>query len=1636
MTVAGGTGGGGSGGNIKVVVRCRPLNQREIARGAKCLVRMEGDQTFLDPPDVANVTSGRATEKETKSFAFDKSYWSACPKDDPSYASQQTLFDDLGRDLLEHAFEGYNTTVFAYGQTGSGKSYSMMGYGSDRGIIPLICEALFERIENRTAASGGDVSFTVEVSYTEIYQEKVRDLLNPSNKGSLKVREHPTLGPYVENLSKCAVQNFEDIERLMDEGTKARTVAATNMNETSSRSHAVFTLLLTQKRLDSVTNMVGEKVSRISLVDLAGSERANSTGATGTRLKEGALINKSLTTLGRVIAALAQASSAPAGKAAKAAAEKVPYRDSVLTWLLKDSLGGNSKTAMIAAISPADYEETLSTLRYAYQAKKIKNKAVVNEDPNAKLIRELKEELETLRARMAGPANFGSPSLAANGFHASESTFDDTVPPERQMVRYKTASGEIKTISKAELQDQLDASEKLMASVTETWEQKLEKTKQVQLEREKALEGLGITIEKNLLGVHTPKKMPHLVNLNEDPLMSECLIYQIKSGRTTVGNMDSDEPADIKLSGPNIHDNHCHFEYADDDGKVTLHAGPNGTTMVNGQRLASGSAKELRSGFRVILGDFQVFRFNHPEEVRRARQTKSRQELRSPLADLVDESATSSPGGTRPESPMDPGDTAVDWSYARREAVVARLNGRDVNLDQLNDGDLNQLYSNILRVRHSRTSSGMVGSDRPESRMSYLDSVTEDGDDRDEDEDGDGSRRSSRIRPQSDTTWTTDPTSVADSSLSLHNLPDLEEKGFAFDDVPTRSVFTPPSVASSTADEDALREKRAMEEKVKKLETQMAVQRRRLARLRNATSNGSGSPASEADAWLDEWPSLTPEEEPVARRVMQVWKRQRRVRMAEDALSQAVLLKEANVMSRELKKGVTFQFAIVERPPPISACDRVAGLDELDEAEDQALHDGLKPCVAVKVLDRRHQVLSLWSLSKLHRRVQQMREQYRWLDKPEYKQHLVSQDPFCDSPPPPGGFSHVATGLMSLLPALRHTPSLQVVQLFSPYIADPIGTFRIRLQPVDAARSTTSRQPVLPSDATDFLLVDLIVDEVCGFDKTEFAAVHLQTSLSDLIACEETSDDFAISETLHLDDTSANELVFEHRFCLPLSPAIEESLRSTMGAIHVFARPRLPHFDKIERWDEAREGPRVDSAGVRGDPTHTDVTRRPETELISVQEHDVIAHVEIRELGEKGDYDPVQVVSANRLDAGAFFLRQGLQRRLVIDLSHNSGRELAWKRVSKVSLGNVRLLDQRGLVHAATSATDVELRGIGTPRPEYSKDGMSLLSFAAAWDSSTHDSAHLNRPTPSGARALVQLNFEVEVAGCVAPIRFSVDLAVTIAGRDARGPSRFTTLFSSSRLATRIAAVFCVTLQPYQTRKAADIWRLDTSETYVRGEEILSGWRPRGWSLIRDYHATTSTTRKLADVEATKAFLARMPTAVSETGHRDERTVLEHALALWQKRFGTDAEIALERRAAPSSAEAAAQRAAPEPTPQRPVQKTGSAALVPRTETANKRGILAMLRDPTSSEWRKHWFALRRPYLYIYNSAAELDEAAVINVSTVRVEQTPEIEQMLERKFAFAIFTQQNSYFFAAPSFREMVEWTRAIDPSLALDRA
>lgn len=661
--------------SVKVAVRVRPFNARELSRNAKCVIQMQGNSTCITNP--------KQNKDGAKTFTFDYSYWSHTTEEDPNFASQRKVYKDIGEEMLLHAFEGYNVCIFAYGQTGAGKSYTMMGKQEveQEGIIPQLCAELFQKTGDN---QDPDLQYSVEVSYMEIYCERVRDLLNPMSQGTLRVREHPILGPYVQDLSKLAVTGYSDIQDLMDAGNKARTVAATNMNETSSRSHAVFTIVFTQKRRDQLTGLDTEKVSKISLVDLAGSERADSSGAKGMRLKEGANINKSLTTLGKVISALAEMQSTKKRKS-----DFIPYRDSVLTWLLKENLGGNSRTAMIAALSPADinYEETLSTLRYADRAKQIRCNAIINEDPNAKLIRELKHEVERLRSLLCSQGlqellqNQGNTESATNananpeerttngraGDHSPASTEGDSssgdVSLNSDILLDEDAEGEgpegAEPISKEEAAERLMETEKIIAELNETWEEKLRKTESMRLEREALLAEMGVSIKEDggTLGVFSPKGTPHLVNLNEDPLMSECLIYYIKEGITRVGQQD----VDIKLSGHFIKEIHCVFvSEVGDSGEVVVTLEPlvGAETYVNGKLITEGV--ELKQGNRIVMGKNHVFRFNHPEQARLERERRT--------ALLQQQQGA-------PEEEGEP----EDWCYAQRELLEKQ--GVDLKLD-------------------------------------------------------------------------------------------------------------------------------------------------------------------------------------------------------------------------------------------------------------------------------------------------------------------------------------------------------------------------------------------------------------------------------------------------------------------------------------------------------------------------------------------------------------------------------------------------------------------------------------------------------------------------------------------------------------------------------------------------------------------------------------------------------------------------------------------------------------------------------------------------------------------------------------------------------------------------------------------
>lgn len=380
---------GSSMTSIEVSVRVRPFNSREMKFNCELVIGMPNSTTCE-----IKTTSGGAPKK----FNFDHCLWTFRGEEgdenkhahvtDLTYADQLYTYNAVGQRMLLNALQGFNACLFAYGQTGSGKTYSMMGTGSDPGIIPRLAQDLFQQERN----SCGDDAFTlaVEVTYLEIYNESVKDLLNAKNMDkALRVRQHPKFGVYVEGLTKWTVNTEAEILKLLEDGASVRSVAATKMNATSSRSHAILTLHIKKKTQNA------ELVSQLHLVDLAGSERASSTGAEGDTLMEGANINKSLTTLGMCLSRLAEVS----GGGSKG---HVPYRDSQLTWLLNDSLGGNSKTAMLANISPASInaEETLSTLRFASTVKKIKNNAVINEDPQQRLIRELREEIADIKKKI------------------------------------------------------------------------------------------------------------------------------------------------------------------------------------------------------------------------------------------------------------------------------------------------------------------------------------------------------------------------------------------------------------------------------------------------------------------------------------------------------------------------------------------------------------------------------------------------------------------------------------------------------------------------------------------------------------------------------------------------------------------------------------------------------------------------------------------------------------------------------------------------------------------------------------------------------------------------------------------------------------------------------------------------------------------------------------------------------------------------------------------------------------------------------------------------------------------------------------------------------------------------------------
>ncbi|XP_033348784.1 kinesin-like protein unc-104 isoform X7 [Bombus vosnesenskii] len=1428
--------------SVKVAVRVRPFNNREISREAQCIIEMSGNTT-----SILNPKAPPGSKDALKSFNYDYSYFSMDPND-ANYSSQLMVYKDIGEEMLEHAFEGYNVCIFAYGQTGAGKSYTMMGKQEEgqEGIIPQICKDLFRKISRN---SNECLKYSVEVSYMEIYCERVRDLLNPKNKGNLRVREHPLLGPYVEDLSKLAVMSYQDIHDLIDEGNKARTVAATNMNETSSRSHAVFTIFFTQQKQDSATGLVTEKVSKISLVDLAGSERADSTGAKGTRLKEGANINKSLTTLGKVISALAEIATKKKKKA-----DFIPYRDSVLTWLLRENLGGNSKTAMIAAVSPADinYDETLSTLRYADRAKQIVCKAVVNEDANAKLIRELKEEIQKLREL-----------LKQEGIDVQEgdeivraTKREDDVKESRPRIPSHTTS----TIAE-EAVDQLQASEKLIAELNETWEEKLKRTEIIRLQREAVFAEMGVAVKEDgvTVGVFSPKKTPHLVNLNEDPLMSECLIYYIKDGFTRIGSAEANIPQDIQLCGPHILSEHCVFE--NHEGIITLIPKKGALIYVNGREVTEPIV--LKTGSRVILGKNHVFRFNHPDQVRERREK-----------------------GSPAETPGN-GET-VDWNFAQIELLEkqgidlkAEMEKRLLALEEQfrkEKEEADQLFEEQRKNYEARIDALQRQVEEQSMTMSMYSSYTpEDFNNIEEDifvnplfdAESNWTEREFQLAAWAFRKWKYHQfTSLRDDLwgnaifLKEANAISVELKKkvqFQFT-LLTDTLYSPlPSDLLPVIDDEE-EEERPFPRTIVAVEVQdtkngathywtLDKLRQRLELMRHVYNEDSSPSTPEAKE--DIFQCLTAYSNPKFSLANLLPSRQRLELMREMYHNEAELSPTSPDFNIESITGgdpfydrfpwfrmvgrsfvylsnlmypvpLIHKVAIVNEKGDVKGYLRVA-VQAVVEEENSEYSSGVRQSARISFED------DLFGNQKQNKRNTLLTQTLE-----KNRQILLHEE-------------RVVEG---------HNEQKEVKD------EDDIGD-------ADSGRGDSS----VSSDMKEEDLPDhLQLGSEFTFRVTVLQAMGISTEYADI---------FCQFNFLHRhDEAFSTEPVkntgkgcppgFYHvqNITVTVTKSFLEYLKTQPIVFEVFGHYQQHPLHKDAKLEYVRQPPKrmlppsiPISQPVRS-PKFGSVLPSPSTSHVHAK-YDVLVWFEICELAPNGEYVPSVVDHSDDLPCrGLFLLHQGIQRRIRITIVHEPASELRWKDVRELVVGRIRNTPE-----PEEEDNDSSVLSLGLFPGEYLEvpgDDRCMFRFEAAWDSSLHNSALLNRVTAYGEQIFMTISAYLELENCGRPAIITKDLSMIIYGRDARvGPRSLKHLFSGSyrnQEANRLSGVYELVLRRSSEAGSPGVQRrqrrvLDTSSTYVRGEENLHGWRPRGDSLIFDHQWELEKLTRLEEVERVRHTL-------------------------------------------------------------------------------------------------------------------------------------------------------------------------------------
>ncbi|XP_033894316.2 kinesin-like protein KIF1A isoform X22 [Acipenser ruthenus] len=1664
--------------SVKVAVRVRPFNSREISKDSKCIIQMTGNTTTILNPK---------QPKENKSFNFDYSYWSHTSPEDINYASQQQVYRDIGEEMLQHAFEGYNVCIFAYGQTGAGKSYTMMGRQEkdQLGIIPLMCEDLFSRINDGNIDNS--LSYSVEVSYMEIYCERVRDLLNPKNKGNLRVREHPLMGPYVEDLSKLAVTSYNDIQDLMDSGNKARTVAATNMNETSSRSHAVFNIIFTQKRQDEESDNTSEKVSKISLVDLAGSERADSTGAKGTRLKEGANINKSLTTLGKVISALAEDSGSNKNKKKKKAENFVPYRDSVLTWLLRENLGGNSRTAMVAALSPADinYDETLSTLRYADRAKQIRCNAVINEDPNNRLVRELKEEVSRLKDLLLSQG-LGDIIAMANATTG--------MSPSPSLSTLSSRAGSINSLhdrimfspGSEEAIERLKETEKIIAELNETWEEKLRRTEAIRMEREALLAEMGVAMREDggTVGVFSPKKTPHLVNLNEDPLMSECLLYYIKDGITRVGREDAASRQDIVLSGHFIKEEHCTFTSTTcplGEVSVILEPCEGAETYVNGKKVSE--ATILRSGNRIILGKSHVFRFNHPEQARQERE-------RTPCA----------------ETPVEP----VDWAFAQREL----LDKQGIDMKQEMEQRLQELEDQYRREREE--ANNLLEQQRLEYE-SKLEALQKQVDSRYYPE-----TTEEEEEPEEEVQWTEREleqalwafrkwkcyqfTSLRDLLwgnaifLKEANAISVElKKKVQFQFVLlTDTLYSPLSTDLLPLDAAKDREKHPFPRTIVAVEVQdqkngathywtLEKLRQRLDLMREMYDRAAEVPSSA----IDDCDNVMTGGDPFYDRFP--WFR---------------LVGRAFVYLSNLLYPVPLvhRVAIVSEKGEVKGFLRVAvqAISADEEAPDYG--SGVRQSGTAKISFEDQQF-----------------EKY--------------QTESC-----PVGMSHSETSQEELRIVEGEGQSSDLGPS-----ADEVNNNTCEVSPEEL----DSPLKLSTETQAEGSLEHLKIGSIFTFRVTVLQASSISAEYADIFCQFNFihRHDEAFSTEPLKNTGRGPPLGFYHvqNIAVEVTRSFVEYIKTQPIVFEVFGHYQRQPFPPLCKdlisplRPSRRQFPRVMPLSKPVPATKLTTLSRPTAGPCHCK-YDLMVFFEICELEANGDYIPAVVDHRGGMPChGTFLLHQGIQRRITVTIVHETGGDIEWKEVRELVVGRLRNTPEADETIIDPNILSLNILSVGYIQPSQDdsismgSDHRTFYRFEAAWDSSMHNSLLLNRVTPYGEKIYMTLSAYLEMENCTQPTVITKDFCMVFYSRDAKLPASrsIRNLFGSGGLkaleSNRVTGVYEVSLchladagSPGMQRRRRRV--LDTSVAYVRGEENLAGWRPRSDSLILDHQWELEKLSLLQEVEKTRHYLLlrekletlllcgqdsllaceyptephsissltdrapQGPSSAPDSPSERQKELATKCLRLLTHTFNreyshvcvsasesklSEMSVTLLRDSSasmlsstltPSSTcpslvegrynntelrtpEPRSRAVSPDPdtVPDGEMKSPSGGQEIKRRVRAfvpdiqeirvspivSKKGYLHFL-EPHTNGWVKRFVVVRRPYVYIYNTDKDSVERAILNLSSAQVEYSEDQQAMLKTPNTFAVCTEHRGILLQANTDKDMHDWLYAFNPLLA----